>query len=309
MKKWLFTILSLAALSLFAAGRGIPAHVSPFVHEKNVLFTPSADFDSIWVDYDITEEQQLGMRVHVKFTTHEMKGMDAYLAIYFEYNDEIAGILKDKNSKFASTVGDVAVYKAIKPAYEPAEYADLSVFMPYEEFDLEPGVYDLTMDVRLIYKAGGIIQDLTYYDFEYTKPGSPADAESEHKADATFEKLWVDYDVTENGKNGMRIHVKFSLTNLKDIDCYLGVYFEKKSGEKIDGVNTEYRSKNGQLAVYKSLKPAYEDAVYKDVQVFMPYSEINTGKGKFDLRLDADIILKNGDMVKHLTDYEFWLEK
>jgi hypothetical protein len=47
--------------------------------------------------------------------------------------------LKDKNDKFVSTAGDVALYKAIKPAYDPAIYDDLSLFMPYSEFDLEPG--------------------------------------------------------------------------------------------------------------------------------------------------------------------------
>lgn len=309
MRKFLFIFCLLTGSAISAFSKPVHREYLPFAFERQKMFAPRADFDSIWVDYDIKEEGVLGMRIHVKFTTHEMKDMDAYLAIYYEFNDEMAGILKDKNDKYNSTVGDVAVYKAIKPAYEPAVYEDLSVFMPYEELDLEPGVYDLTMDVRLIYKAGGILQDLTYYDFEYTKPGSPADAESEHEADATFEKLWVDYDVTEDGKLGMRIHTKFSLTNLKDVDCYLGIYFEKKNGEKIEGLNADFRSKNGQLAVYKSLKPAYDDAVYKDVKVFMPYSEINTGKGKFDIKLDADIILKNGDMVKHLTDYDFWLEK
>jgi hypothetical protein len=271
---------------------------------------PSATFDSIWVDYDIKENDVLGMRIHVSFSAYNMKDMDAYMAIYFEYNDDIAGFLKDKNKKFQSSEGDVAVYRSIKPAYDPAVYEDLHVFMPYSELDLEAGIYDLTMDVKLIYKQGGLINWLTNYDFEYTKPGSPADVESGYKADATFEDMWIDYNVTENGKKGMRIHVKFTALNLKDVDCYVAVYFETKNGQKIDGVNSEYRSKNGQLAVYKSIKPAYNEAVYKDLQLFMPYSEMKLlGVGKFDLKLEADIILKNGDMVKHLNDHEFWFEQ
>jgi len=270
---------------------------------------PSAEFDSIWVDYDISEGGARGMKIHVAFSAYGMKNTDAYLAIYFKYNDDLAGFLKDKNKNFQSSEGDVAVYRSIKPAYDPAVYKDLSIFLPYSELDLEPGIYDLTMDVKLIYKQGGLLQWLTYYDFEYTKPGSPADVESSTKADVTFEKLWIDYDVTENGKNGMRVHVKFTTHNLKDIDCYVALYFEKKTGEKIDGVSAEYRSKGGQLAVYKSLLPTYAESVYDDLKIFMPYSEIKLDKGKSDLVMVANVILKNGDLIKHLENHDFWIEQ
>jgi hypothetical protein len=295
----LFLLAVLTATSLFAAG-------DPRVQLKA---DPRATFDSIWVDYGVKENDVLGMRIHMSFSAYNMKDMDAYVAIYFEYNDDMAGFLKDKNKKFNSTDGDVAVYRSIKPAYDPAVYNDLQLFMPYSELDLEAGIYDLTMDAKLIYKQGGLIQWLTYYDFEYSKPGSPADVESADKADAIFEDMWIDYNVTEGGKTGMRIHVKFTTLNLKDVDCYVAVYFEKKNGQKIDGVTTGYRSKSGQLAVYKSIKPLYKEAVYSDLQLFMPYSEIKLGKGKYDLKLETNIILKNGDMVKHLKDQEFWFEQ
>lgn len=269
---------------------------------------PGTDFDSIWINYNVKEEGELGMKIHLKFTVYEMKDKDAYVAIYFTYDDEMAGILKDKNNKFVSTAGDVALYKSIKPGYDPAVYDDLVLFMPYSELDQEPGIYDLTMDVKVIYKEGGTIGQLTYYDFEYTKPGSPADVESESKADVVFEDMWVDYDITENNKKGMRIHLKFSANNMKGIDALAAVYFQKKNGEKIEG-NTGYRSKNGQLAIYKEIKPAYDEAVYKDLQFFIPYSEINVGIGKFDLRMKADIIYPSGTLIKHLKEIDFWFSR
>ncbi len=307
MKKIIGLLVLALAINGMAAGMPgiLRSPVSPGINPVD----PSATFDSIWVDYNITEGAEKGMRIHLAFSAYAMKNMEAYVAIYFEYNDDMAGFLKDKNKKFQSSEGDVAVYKLITPAYDPAVYSDLQLFMPYSELDLEPGIYDLTMDAKLIYKKGGIIKWLTYYDFEYTKPGSPADVESATKADAIFEKIWVDYNVSENGKNGMRIHVKFTALNLKDVDCYVAVYFEKKNGEKIEGINSTYRSKNGQLAVYKTLKPGFQEAVYNDLQLFMPYSEIKLGTGKFNLKLKANIILKNGDMVKHLTEHHFWFEQ
>lgn len=290
-------LLSLNSLLLVGAkGRNLPAE-------------PRTVFDSIWVDFDITENEQRGMRIHLSFSAYNMKDMEASVAIYFEYNDDLAGYLKDRNSKFRSSDGDVAVYKNIKPAYDPAVYKDLQVFMPYSELDLEPGIYDLSMDAKLIYRKGGLIGRLTLFDFEYTKPGSPADVESVAKADATLHDMWIDYNVTEEGKKGMMIHVNFTAVNLKDLDCYVAIYFEKKNGERIEGSNSAYRSKAGQLAVYKSIRPAYNEAVYKDLKLFMPYTEIKLSPGRYDLRLDASLILKNGDKIKHLKDQEFWFEQ
>lgn len=244
------------------------------------------------------------MRIHLKFKTYSMKGMDAYAAIYFENAN--GDILKDKNEKFNSTFGDVAVYKSIKPNYDPAEFEDLHIFMPYNELDLTPGKYNLTMDIKLIYKEGGIISRLTKYDFEYTKPTGTDDIST--KPDAIFEDLWADYDVTQDGKKGMKIHVKFKVLNMKDVDGYIAVYFEKKNGTKINGVNSQFRSKSGQLAVYKGLKPTYKESIYNDVQLFIPYSEFVLGKGRFDMKMSADVIYKNGDLVKHLKDKDFWVE-
>lgn len=293
-------LLSLVSKGLFARSFIVPLH-----HTTSYKSEPRASFEKIWVDYDITEGGLKGMRIHVKFTVYDMLNIDAYLAIYFLYNDEIGGAIRDKNQKFNSTAGDVAIYRSMKPLYNPAVFSDLNVFMPYNELDLDPGNYDLTMDVKLIYKEGGVIQKLTTYDFEYIKPGASSGAPAITPS-ATFEDLWVDYDVTENGHKGMRIHVKFTLKNMKDVDSYLAIYFEKKDGEKLKSQNTTYKSKSGQLALYKTLKPGYDESVYKDLQVFMPYSEMNLPSGRHDLKLDADIIYKNGDLIKHLKYHEFW---
>lgn len=307
MQKILRLTVILLLYSLTVQAAGVKDSHAPVSFRKT--FSPSASFDSIWVDYNIKENDKLGMRIHLKFSTYGMKDMDAYVAIYYEFNDDIAGYLKDKNKAFQSSEGDVALYKSIRPAYDPADYKDLQLFMPYSELDLEPGIYDLTMDVKLIYKEGGMIDRLTYYNFEYTRPGSPADVESSVKADATLHDMWIDYNVKEGGKTGMMIHVNFTAYNLKDVDCYVAVYFEKKNRDRIDGTNPEYSSKSGQLAVYKSFKPAYAEAVYKDLKLFMPYSEIKLGSGRFDLRLDASLILKNGDKIKNLKEQEFWFEQ
>jgi hypothetical protein len=92
---------------------------------------------------------------------------------------------------------------------------------------------------------------------------------------------------------------------MKDIDSYLAVYFEKEDGEKLYTNNKTYRSKDGQVAVYKTLKPAYDDTVYEDAQVFIPYEEFNLDSGKYTLKMDVDVIYENGDLVEHMKFEEF----
>lgn len=258
--------------------------------------SPSAKFDSIWIDYDITQGGVKGMRIHTKFTVYDMKNVPSYLAIYFETSD--GKRLRDNNKSFYSSTGEVALYKELQIDYNPGVYSDLTMFMPYDELDLEPGEYDLRMDVDLIYKAGGLIQHLTFKEFEFTKPGEEA-------AKATVEKVWVDYDVTENGRRGMRIHVNFTVRGLKGVESYLAIYFQYENGDKLTNSNASYSSKNGQLAVFKSLKPGYEPTVYEDAQLFLPYEEIRLGKGVFNLKMDLDLIYKNGDLFQHLDFHDF----
>jgi len=126
---------------------------------------------------------------------------------------------------------------------------------------------------------------------------------------ATFDKIWVDYNVRENGRLGMRIHVKFWVFNLKDVDTDLAIYFEKADGTKLKSSNRNFSSKDGQVAVYRALKPAFVNTTYNDLDVFMPYDELKLSKGKYDLKMDADVICKNGDLVEHLDYYDFQYEK
>src|SRR6188768_2466818 len=115
MKKILLTsTLSMLSLCSFL-------FLSAKTSTKN--FTANATFDKLWIDYDVFDNGIKGMKIHVKFTAYEMKDMDAFLAIYFQTDDENSTWLKDKNSKYNSSDGYVAVYRSIKPQYDPAIFS------------------------------------------------------------------------------------------------------------------------------------------------------------------------------------------
>jgi hypothetical protein len=262
---------------------------------------PRAVFKNLWIDYDVTEGSAKGMRIHVKFTAYSMRNLDSYLGIYF--TDEDGNALRDKNGKVNSSAGEVAVYREMKPAYDPADYDDFTVFMPYDELDLEPGKYTLGMDVKVIYKAGGLITELTKKQFEYTEGAAKVERDSS-AVTATVNRVWIDYNVTQGGKRGMLIHVNFEVTGLKDIDSRLAVRVQKEDASYLtnSGVNS---NDDGELQLAFEMKPGYPTTVYKDATVFLPYAEIIISKGVWDLKLDIDLQYEDGELIKHLQFYEF----
>lgn len=269
---------------------------------------PSATFKRTWIDYNIKQDGKNGMRIHTAFSVSGLKGVDSYLQIRFQKADDT--YLKDNNNSFNSEQGEVAVFGSMKPGYEPTDYSDMALFMPYDELDLAGGKYALKMDIDVIYENGDLVQHLTFYPFEYTKPEkTTTPVNNSSAASAKFDRMWVDYGVTENGKLGMRIHVKMTISGMKNTDGYLAIYFSKKDGAKLYGNNTSYRSKEGQVAVYKSIKPGYDPADYSDLQIFMPYDEFNLTRGNYNLQMDADVIYEKGDLINHLTYYDFDFNK
>lgn len=138
---------------------------------------------------------------------------------------------------------------------------------------------------------------------------SPEDSPKSDADKADFGRLWVDYNVTEKGRLGMRIHVDCKVKDMKGVSSYLALYFQKKDGERLVTNSQGFRSENGHVALFKSLKPAYDPAIYDDSQFFMPYEELNLKRGKYDLQIDVDLIYENGELAEHMTLYDFEYEK
>lgn len=259
---------------------------------------PSAVFKDLWIDYNVTQGGAKGMRIHVKFTTYGMRNLDSYMAIYFL--DNSSRPLKDKNGKLASTAGDVAVYREMKPLYDPADYEDFDVFMPYTEFDLPDGNWDLKMDVKLIYKQGGLIQQLTTKGFNYKQGDTTNNSEVTWK----FNRVWVDYNITQGGRKGMLVHASYEVTGLRGVSSYLSVrVINTDSDTFVRGISASYKNSEGHLRGYFSMNPRYDTTLYEDASVFLPYSEFNLSRGRYNLQLDLD--LGYGDELKHMGNEDF----
>ncbi len=265
---------------------------------------PSALFKKLWIDYDAKEGTETGLRIHVKFTVYGMKNLPSYVAVYFK--DKDGDYLKDDNGKFKSSSGEVAVYRELDVGYDPGDYNDLTLFMPFSELDLSDGNYDLGMDVKLIYKAGGLIQELTTKEFTYKQ----GDAVTKKGAvTAKVKRVWADYNVTEEGRKGMRLHVNFEVTGLKGIDSMVSARVQKSNGDFLKNDSADYGNDEGLLVVKFAMKPGFDTTVFEDADLFVPYNEINAPKGKSDLKFDIDLNYEDGTLIQHLDFYPFQFDR
>jgi hypothetical protein len=297
MKRISFSLVAVLLSIVFSA---VTASAQPAAKTAK----PSATFQKIWIDYDVTEEGKRGMRIHTAFKVLGMKNVPGYLQIKFQMRDGTA--LKDNNGEFDHEDGSVAAFRTLKPGYDPAVYEDYAVFMPYAELDLLPGSYELKMDVDVIYEDGTLVSHLVLENFDYTQPGkTTVPVKTATTPSGKFERIWIDFDITEGGKYGMRVHVKFTVYNMKNLPSYLAIYFQRADGTKIYTNNIDYRSKSGQVAIFKELDIGYDPGVFSDLKLFLPYSELSLPAGKYDLNMSVDLIYKEGGLIQHLTDYDF----
>jgi hypothetical protein len=258
----------------------------------------------MWVDYDVMENGVKGMRIHTEFEVYNMKGVAGVFGLYFQYKN--GAFLRDNNNKFVSVSGEVVVHLELTPCCNPSTwYKDLALFMPYDELDLPGGKYDLQINPQVLYPNGGTIGLFPLFDFVFTQPAK--------NADATFSSAWVDYDVREAGEKGMRVHVKFSTTNMRAVDAKVAVFLQKRTGNALYSDNSTYNvngTRAGELAGVRTIRPDFDNTDFNDLSFFIPYSELKSAlpRGAHDLKMDIDVLNNSGALIKHLTMQDFWFE-
>jgi hypothetical protein len=115
--------------------------------------------------------------------------------------------------------------------------------------------------------------------------------------EAIYEGARIVHNVMVDGEKGMRVHTKFQVKYGLDVPCMLIAYFyfddEKSTPLKTDDPN--YRSKNGIVSAHANFTPAYDPAVYNDLQLFVPYEALNMASGDvYDLKFYLALYDKEG---------------
>jgi len=126
-----------------------------------------AEFKKVWIDYDVYEDEEYGMMIHVNFSIHNMNGKKCYVIIRF-INAE-GEFLTSTSYEYSNYLGELRIEDSLRPGYDKTVYSDSEVFFPYNEFILPKGDYYLKMDIDLAYSNGDLIKHLTMKNFTFNR--------------------------------------------------------------------------------------------------------------------------------------------
>jgi hypothetical protein len=178
-------IFTVAGLSGYPTSAKTPDSVPTLVHRLDLaqltnarpitamlVDDPEAIYEGARIVHNVTVDGVKGMRVHAKFRVRYGKGVPSMMIAYFFYDDEDNTPLKTDDPEFRDKKGGVSCHVNFTPAYDPAVYDDLTLFMPYEALNMESGEkYDLKFYLALYDKEGGrFFGKSGWYKFKLTMP-------------------------------------------------------------------------------------------------------------------------------------------
>ncbi|MCM1348482.1 MAG: WG repeat-containing protein [Firmicutes bacterium] len=89
------------------------------------------------------------------------------------------------------------------------------------------------------------------------------------------DKVWVSHNVMDGGRKGMRIHVKFHVANCQYEDGQCVAWFAFSDGTRLKDFDGSYKTIDGQVSTSTKFRPGYENTVYEDLQLFIPYTQLH----------------------------------
>ena len=99
---------------------------------------------------------------------------------------------------------------------------------------------------------------------------------------AKVNKVWLEYNVVQDGEKGIVVHSSISTSGLKNKKIKVVAFFYDEDKDKLMGGISGYRTTSGHVCVSKRATSTYENSTWKDFKIFMPLSAIPMASGKHD---------------------------
>jgi serralysin len=250
------------------------AELYPFNKElplenKTTLWSKLQDLK---IEYDVTENGLLGMRIKQNFLIYNAQQSKCILAVYF-YNADDGKALVDHNGMQASADGKVAAFTTFTPGYQSAQYDNLSVFMPYDELELGNGNFRLKCYVALFDPGLKVITSSGYQYFTFSQGISSKEVKVSTKFNDNTQQIEITPIFTIEGAKGM--------------NCHAVAYFYDDKGVPLKDLNNLYTTRDGTVSSTVDFTPGYPTTLYNnneaDFKITLPYSELHLTKGNYKL--------------------------
>lgn len=126
------------------------------------------------------------------------------------------------------------------------------------------------------------------------------------KITGEIKDITVEYNVFKDGVKGMKIFVDFSVQNMKGIDGSCAVYFYYENGNRVKDENGRYSTSDKQAATHIKINPGYDNTSYTDLEIFMPYNELEVGTGKHSLKFYCKIWEYSTSSAISVTESQYY---
>lgn len=126
---------------------------------------------------------------------------------------------------------------------------------------------------------------------------------------AQIESITVDHNQSLDDGEGMIIHVKFNIQNMKGKNGQVVAYFYDNNGNALIDTNGLYGTTGttSSVAVGKIITPSYDNSSYSDLKLSIPYSELHqTGSAARIIKFKISIWDKSVSPYKEFYDANSW---
>ncbi|MBS1918679.1 MAG: hypothetical protein JST17_00335 [Bacteroidetes bacterium] len=241
---------------------------------------PLTNMTTVWsklqdlnIDYNVTENGKLGMRIKQDFLIYNAQNKQCIMAVYF-YNAENDKALSDKDGQYASADGHVAGYNYFTPGYQNTQYTDLAVFIPYDQLELGPGNFRLKCYVAIFDPDQKQIVTGGYQYFTFSQGINVKEI-----------RLLTSFD--DVGQQ-IKITPAFTISNAKGLNCLAVAYFYYDNGQPLRDHNNLYHTVDGNVSSSANFTPGFEMTLYDNTQtgfvITIPYKELELPPGKYNLK-------------------------
>ncbi len=113
-------------------------------------------------------------------------------------------------------------------------------------------------------------------------------------ASATIKSMEVTHNVFQSGQPGIQIRLCFTIQHRKGFSCGVLAYFRDEQGNGLVDLNNKFNTSTGHVCVGSSCTPDFEDALFNDYILFLPYAELDQSDGNRNLQFNVQIFDDSG---------------
>jgi hypothetical protein len=253
--------------------------------------------DAPWLEQRVERPEGFGIVVHAKVTLVGRQGKATLLRATFEREDGTP--LKDRDGLNANRAGEVVVERRVTPSQATATFDDLDLFLPYVDLhvveDQPVGEVRHALAYRLHVVAdetGETLAQTARQPFEVTAT-QPAEGW------AQIRRVWVsDGGEPAGEERSVLVHVHMRVVRRMGKRTLINVFFTWPDGSSLKDFDGKFATPRGFVATGDFVTPLFEDALWEDYVVRIPFSQLHLEPGKsFDVDAVVQVIVPGTNEV------------